>query len=205
MYFNQPADAPDSVLMYQVGTEPIEVALPGYNFTPCYDIPAGEQILRFLLEPLAVGEEFPQGAPFVRVPEKWQKVLVLAFHDPQNPTLPVKFRAINASPSKFDNGNTMFINFSPKVIFGMLGDKKLIVQPGKVVVKKDSYPLDEDYFVSLRQMNPDKTENYRFLTKMFRHYPDQRKMVFIYVPEGSKSVRYFVTTIREYYAEGEGG
>lgn len=205
MYFNQPANTPETVLMYQADSEPIEVDLPEYNFTPCYDISPGEQILRFLLEPLAAGDEFPQDAPFVRVPKQWQKVLVLAFHDPENALMPIKFKAINASADKFDNGNTMFINFSPKIIYGMLGDTKLIVEPGKVVVKKNSSPPGKDYFVSLRQMNTDKTDNYRFLTKMFRHYPDQRKIMFIYVPEGGKTVRYFVTTIREYYADGGEG
>ena len=200
MYFNQPTASPDEVFMYTVGEDPISIDLPQYNFTPCYDIPAGDQILRFLPRQFLPGEEMPEDAPFVRIPEQWNKVFVLAFHNPANRTMPLQFKAINASPSKFDNGNTMFINFSPKVIYGMLGDNRLIVKPGSMVIKKDSYPDGEDYSVNLRQMNPDRSQDYRFLTKMFRHYPDQRKIMFIYSPEGSKSVKYFVTTVREYYA-----
>lgn len=188
--------------MYAVGVDPVSIDLPQYNFTPCYDIPEGDQILRFLPRKYLAGEETPEDAPFVRVPKKWKKVFVLAFHDPGNPTMPLKFRAINASPNKFDNGNTMFINFSSKVIYGMLGDNRLVVKPSSMVVKKNSYPPGEDYFVDLRQMNEDRSQDYRFLTKMFRHYPDQRKIMFIYTPEGSRSVKYFVTTVREYYAAG---
>lgn len=202
MYFNPPTSPPDEVFMYALGEDPVDVDLPQYNFTPCYNIPSGDQILRFLPRKYLPAEEIPENAPFVRVPEKWKKVFILAFYDRSNSTMPLKFRAINASPEKFDNGNTMFINFSPKVIYGMLGDNRLIVKPGSMVINKDSYPPGEDYSVNLRQMNVDRSKDYRFLTKMFRHYPDQRKIMFIYTPEGSKSVKYFVTTVREYYAGG---
>ncbi|MGJ8639246.1 MAG: hypothetical protein ACSHYA_07605 [Opitutaceae bacterium] len=202
MYFNQPANTPKEVFMYEANGDVTGVKLPGYNFTPCYNIAPGEQVLRFLPQQLVVGAKFPKKAPFVKIPKKWQKVFILAFHDPSNPLMPIKFRAINGNSNRFGNGDTMFINFSPKIIYGMLGETRLIVEPGKVALKKNLSPSGEDYSVNLRQMNADKTGSYRFLTKEFRHYPDQRKMVFIYMPEGSKSARYFVTTIREYYASG---
>ncbi len=198
IYFNQPNDTPKVVRMYTaVNTKIVEVNFPKYNFSPAHKIPKGAQTLRFLPVNYIIGDEFPLDAPSVKIPKTWSHAIILVFKDSENSLLPLRFKALNANPDTFGNGNSMFINFSPKVIYGKLGETKLVVAPKKILVVKNPGKQGVDYFANLRQANPDKSEDYRFLTKMWRYHPNKRQVIFIYVPPGRKNITYHVTTIRE--------
>ncbi|WP_411826083.1 hypothetical protein [Luteolibacter sp. AS25] len=197
MYFHKPADAPEKVFMFEEKKGAVEVELPAYNFTQAYDIGPGQQTLFFLSSVPEEGKDMPKNPPKVNIPAGWQKVLVLAFRDSSNKTMPIRFTAFNASNSEFGKGDTLFINLSPKVVYGMLGRAKVIVKPGKTLVTKNASSDGKDYNVTLWQMNPDKSENYRFLTKVFRNYTNRRKVFFVFMPEGKNQPDYYVTTIQD--------
>ena len=203
MYFNQPPNAPQKAFMFEGEKQPIEVDLPKYHFTPCYEIGAGENTLYFLPALLEKEQGLPKGAPSVTIPAGWQKVLVVAYQDVRNSVMPVKFRAFDASPANFDNSDTLFINLSPKVVHGTLGNTPVVVNPDTTWVAKYAPADGEDYNVTLSQMNSDKSEDYRFLTKVFRHYTDRRRVFFIFMTDEMSEPDYYITTLADPIPDSE--
>lgn len=204
MYFHKPPDAPQKVFMFEGEKNAVEVELPKHHFSPIYEIGSGKSTLYFLPSLPEKEDGLPKGAPRVIIPAGWQKVLILAFQNANNPVMPVQFRAFNASPGTFGNSDTLFINLSPKVVYGTLGSARVVVKPGKTLVAKNAPTDGKDYNVILWQMNPDKSENYRFLTKVFRHYPNRRKVFLIFMTDGMGEPDYYVTTIEEPIPVAEG-
>lgn len=197
IYFNQPSDTSKSSFMYASGKEPVEVEFPKYNFSTHYELEAGEQTLEFLPQLLPDRKEIPVGTPNVTIPSSWKKALILVFNDSKNSVMPIKLKAIDASPSNFDLGQIMFINFSRNTIYGAVGDQKIMVHPLKKTVAKNISYTDRQFIVNLKQRSADEKQDYRFLEKVFVYYEKQRSLIFIYTPEGDKNISYFVTTIRD--------
>lgn len=204
MYFNQPADAPRKVFMFEGEKQPVEVNLPKHHFTPSFEVGAGQNSLYFLPALPDKKQGVPKGAPSVTIPAGWQKVLVVAFQDLENSVVPVKFRAFDASPANFDNSDTLFINLSSKVIHGTLGSARVDVKPETTLVVKNAPADGKDYNVTLWQMNSDESENYRFLTKVFKHYTDRRRVFFIFMTEEMSEPDYYISTIGEPIPVAEG-
>ncbi|MDB9741671.1 hypothetical protein OAB00_02330, partial [Akkermansiaceae bacterium] len=83
MYFKSPKDAP-SLAYVSTGVQWQQVKFHRNRFSDPIKIPTGDKKLTFLPEPLEVGKPMPRNAPFVNIPNNWQKVLLLVFEDPEN-------------------------------------------------------------------------------------------------------------------------
>ncbi|MDP4612090.1 MAG: hypothetical protein NWT02_12955 [Opitutales bacterium] len=196
LYFRAPKDAPKSAVIYQASEAPFEAELKRNNFSKSFKLSDGDIVLHFLGSKLVEGEEFPVGAPSVSVPAAYEKVLILAFTDPQNPVLPVRFKVINANQGSFGEGDRMFINFTDNKIAGAVGRKKLELGPFSVAVVKDAAGPKEEYSVSLDRLAPEQDKPVTFIRQNWRQSANQRSLIFIFSPPGGSGVTYYNAPIR---------
>ena len=197
LYFRAPKDAPERTFIYQEGKEPFEVELPRNNFTPSFKLASGDLLLRFLPSVLPEDAEFPKKAPAVKVPEAWAKVLILAFHDPKNKVMPVRFKAINASSDTLGEGDRLFVNFTDNVVFGYVGKQKLNLKANTTAVVKRAAAPNEEYQVKLDRVDPANKKRRTFIRQVWRQSATRRSLVFIYSPAGSKVVTYYSAPVRD--------
>lgn len=196
LYFRAPKDAPKSVVIYQASEAPFEAKLKRNNFSKSFKLSSGDLVLRFLGSKIVEGEEFPVGAPSVSVPAAYEKILILAFPDPQNPVLPVRFKVINANQGSFGEGDRMFINFTDNKIAGAVGRKKLELDPLSIAVVKNAAGPKEEYPVSLDRLAPGQNKPVTFIRQNWRQSATQRSLIFIFSPPGGSGVTYYNAPVR---------
>ncbi|MGJ8644289.1 MAG: hypothetical protein ACSHX9_12845 [Luteolibacter sp.] len=197
LYFKAPKDAPEVAVVYQKGKEPVEVDLERNNFSRSFDLANGDILLRFLPSILAEDAEFPANAPSARVPEGWEKVLILAFQDPKNSVMPVKFKVINASAGKLGKGDRMFINFTENDVVGLVGKKRLALKANATAIVKNAAAPNEEYQVQLDRIDPVRKKRLTFIRQTWRQSATRRSLIFIYSPPGSTSVTYYNAPVRD--------
>lgn len=197
LYFKAPKDAPESTAIYQNGKKPVEVDLERNNFSSSFGLAEGELILRFLPSILPDDTEFPAKAPMAKVPEGWEKVLILAFHDPKNPVMPVSFKVINASPEKLGKGDRMFINFTDSDVFGLVGSRKLTLRANSTKIVKNAANPGEEYQVQLDRIDPVRKKRLPFIRQTWRQSATRRSLIFVYSPAGSAGITYYNAPVRD--------
>lgn len=197
LYFKAPKGAPESVAIYQTGKDPVEVELKRNNFSESFELGSGELVLGFLPSILPEDAEFPKNAPTAKVPEGWEKVLILAFHDPKNPVMPVRFKVINASSGNLGNGDRMFINFTNSDVFGLVGRKKLVLKANATAIVKNAAAPGEDYQVQIDRIDPVRKKRLTFIRQVWRQSATRRSLIFIYSPPGSTAVTYYNAPVRD--------
>lgn len=197
LYFRAPKDAPERTFIYQEGKEPLEVELPRNNFTSSFNLASGDLVMRFLPSVLPEGSEFPKKAPAVKVPAGWGKVLILAFHNPKNQVMPVKFKVINASSDTLGAGDRMFVNFTDSKVFGYVGKKKLTLKGNSSATVKRAAAPNEEYQVKLDRIDPVSKKRRTFIRQVWRQSASRRSLIFVYSPPGSKVVTYYSAPVRD--------
>lgn len=85
------------------------------------------------------------GAPKVKVPESISYFYLLVDADPENEVCPVKLEIVDASQERIVPGETLWMNFTKKIIQGELGDQKIIIEPDSQKVMK-SPRADSGYY-----------------------------------------------------------
>ncbi|MEP2776476.1 MAG: hypothetical protein ABJQ29_05660 [Luteolibacter sp.] len=197
LYFKAPQGAPETAAIYQVGKDPVEVELARNNFSKSFDLAEGDLILGFLPAMLPEDAEFPANAPTAKVPSGWEKVLILAFHDPKNPVMPVRFKVINASAGELGNGDRMFINFTDSDVFGLVGNKKLALRANATAIVKNAAAPGEEYQVQIDRIDPVRKKRLTFIRQIWRQSATSRSLIFIYSPPGSTAVTYYNAPVRD--------
>lgn len=197
LYFKAPQTAPKEAVIYQGKSEPVEVLLPKNNFSISYKLASGDIVLKFLPSLLNEDEKFPVNAPSLNIPASWEKVLILAFSDPKNPVMPVRFKAVNASQGTLGKGDRMFINFTDNNVFGLVGKKKLSLKANSTAIVKIIARPKEEYRVQLDRIDPVLKKRLPLIRQMWRHSARRRSLILIYSPAGSTSVTYYNAPIRD--------
>lgn len=197
LYFNAAEGAPEKMMIYQNGKEPLEAELPRNNFSQKIELIDGPLKLYFLPDIMPAGVDFPVDAPSLQVSETWDKVLILAFADPENPIFPVRFRAINARDDSFGDGDYLFLNFSKMAIGGYFGSDKFILpsKESKVV----SAPVSEkgDFKVRLDAIDKQSMKRQRFMRKTWRYDPSCRNVVLVIPLDPPRNLTYYVAPVRD--------
>ena len=196
LYFKAPKDAPEVATIYQNGKTPLEVDLKRNNFSESFSLGKGELTLGFLPAVLPEDAKFPANAPKAKVPAGWEKVLILAFQDSENPIMPVSFRVINASAGKFGAGDRMFINFTDSNVFGFVGKQKLALKANSTAVVKNAAAPKEEYQVRLDRVDPKRKKRLTFIRQTWRQSATRKSLVFIYSPPGSSRVTYYNAPVK---------
>lgn len=181
VFLDRPANAPSTLYLFD-GQVSQKVELPGMNFSPVYELPAGPLTLTFLTEPAKKPDELPLGAPSVKVPETTLDLYVIVVSDPTNKVAPVRAQVIDAGAEKLKKGQTMWFNFSDLLIGGKLGSESLMIKPKGSVVMEPPRNEAGDYPVSLAYRKSGSDEQFPICETRWLYDPRSRLIGFI-IPE----------------------
>lgn len=202
LYYGASKSAPKSSFVYTGKGDsfslkkPQEVSLERHNFSKSFDLAQGAISLGFLPQKLPKNELFPALAPSVSIPKGWKKVLILVFEDLGNPIMPIRLKAIDASDDVFAPGELLFINYSEASIFGLVGDKKLLLKPQTTVLVSDPVKKKGSYKVKLDSVQETIETRQWLLRQSWRHEPDVRRVVFVFPLPAPRVAKLYTTPIR---------
>lgn len=196
LFLNGPADGPKKLHLFD-GVSTQEVEIPRMNFSPVYEIRSDATTLALLSEPPAQvsgndkSPAIPAGAPTVRLTESITDFYLILSSDPSNKVAPVKIHVINADPANFKRGQMLWYNLTEMKIGGVLGSRKLLIEPKSRMILNAPATGMEDYPVSIRYLPPGKTSTEPLCETRWMHDPRSRSVNFIIMPEGSFIPRIF--------------
>ncbi|MDQ8196179.1 hypothetical protein QEH59_17215 [Coraliomargarita sp. SDUM461004] len=171
MYYDAPDSAPKDAFIYQGDEAAGRVPLPRRNFSKPFELAEGALRVSLLPAALAEGVSIPEQAPAIQIPKEWDKVLILAFPDPNNPIFPIRLKALDASDDVFGPGELLFINFAEVSIFGMVGEQKLLLHPETIQVISHPIPDKGEYQIKLDSVKNDIESRRWLMRQTWRHQP----------------------------------
>lgn len=198
LYHGAPVDAPKNAFVYQKNKAPQEVVLERRNFSKSFELAGGDLRLAFMPSVLPEGAVFPVEAPALVIPKQWKKVLILVFHDPTNPIMPIRLQALNANDNVFGPGELLFINYSDISIFGLVGEKKLLLHPETTEVVSHPIPKMGEYQVKLDSVENDIESRRWLMRQTWRHQPKVRRVVFVLPLPAPRTVKLYTAPIRDF-------
>ena len=179
LFYDSPADAPKNAFVHQAGLEPQEVVFDRYNFTDSLELSPTATRFFFLPNQLAEDVKPPKGAPFVKIPKTWSKVLILVVEDKSNSVMPIRMLPINASDDAFGPGELSFINFSDVTVFGKVGNKTLHSKPQSSELIKRPIAKAGNYMVVLDSFKGSKKNRRRLVQQKCQFDPAARVLTLI--------------------------
>ncbi|MGJ8650352.1 MAG: hypothetical protein ACSHX4_08325 [Opitutaceae bacterium] len=195
LYYQAPSGAPTEANIY-VGAAPLgKIDLPRSNFSGTFEIPRGDILLSFLPAPLGPQEKMPERAPAAKIPETWDKVLLLVFENDRNPIMPIRVQPINASDDVFGPGSIYMVNFSDIGIAGAIGDKELQLKPKSVKIIKDPIPQNGFYNAKLDAYIGKGEKPRRFIKQMWQHEQNTRQILFIFPRPAPRYATYYCAPV----------
>ena len=198
LYYQAPEGAPTEAFIYAGNDLLGETELPRANFSKTFKIPRGDLQLKFLPSPLVEREKMPKRAPSAKIPESWQKVLLLVFPNEKNPLIPIRVQAIDASDNVFGPGSVYIINFSEIGIAGTVGDKELKLKPKSVEVIKNPIPENGFYPARLNAYIGDGQKSRRFIKQMWQHSDTTRQVLFIMPKPAPRYATYYCAPVGDF-------
>lgn len=198
IYYGASKAAPKTAVFYDQSGASQVVELGRHHFSDSFEIPNGDIVLRFVPKQLSDDQPLPAAAPRLKIPKKWKKVLIIVSEDPENAVLPITLNAIDASDDVFGPGELLFINFSEIGIFGMVGDKKLLLKPQATALISNPTSKREDYYVQLDSVEGTIETRRWFLRQRWRHQPTQRYVAFVIPMPKPRVAKIYATPIRDF-------
>ena len=198
MYYGASKAAPKTAVAYYESGASQVVELGRHHFSDSFEIPSGDIVLKFVSKELPVGQPMPEAAPQLKIPKKWKKVLIMVSEDLENTVLPITLNAIDASDDVFGPGELLFINFSEIGVFGMVGDKKLLLKPKMSALISNPATKREDYDVQLDSVESTIETRRWLLRQTWRHQPKQRYVAFVLPMPKPRVAKIYATPIRDF-------
>lgn len=184
LFLNASGDAPKSLHLFD-GLESQEVELPRMNFSPIYPIRPGALTLALLPSPPAPDAAIPADAPKASLAESVTDFYLIVSSDPANKIAPVKMRVINADAAHFKRGQMLWYNLTDNRIGGLLGSRKLLLNPQSRLILDAPATGMEDYRVNIHFQPPGKTLIEPLCETSWTHDPRSRSVFFVISPDGS--------------------
>jgi hypothetical protein len=178
VFFKRPPDMPETAVLFNPATS-VEVELPPMNLSEPVAIPAGDQVFAILPQAPQAGDPIPPGAPQIKVPAAWQRVILLFFPDPSNKVFPVRVLPVDGSLDQFKPGDLLCFNLSTAEIAGTLGEAKFRIASGKSAIVKPSRTESGDYPVAIDCLLPGETRPSPLCRTTWRHDTEIRQLLFI--------------------------
>jgi hypothetical protein len=178
VFFQRPPDMPKTAVLYHPATN-VEVNLPPMNLSEPVSIPAGDQVFAILPQALQPGDPIPPGAPQIKVPGAWQRVILLFFPDQSNKVFPVRALPVDGSLDKFKPGDLFCYNLSTAEVAGTLGEAKFRIAEGQSAIIKPSRTESGDYPVAIDCLLPGETRSSPLCRTTWRHDTEIRQLLFI--------------------------
>lgn len=198
MYYGASKAAPKTAFVYDQKGASQPVKLGRYHFSDSFEIPSGDIVLKFVSKQLPDDQLPPEGAPELKIPKKWKKVLIMVSQDLENAVFPITLNAIDASDNVFGPGELFFINFTEIGVFGMVGDKKLVLKPQATAVISNPASKRENYYVQLDSLESTIETRRWLLRQQWRHQPEQRYVVFVLPMPKPRVAKIYGTQIRDF-------
>jgi len=148
IFLQRPKGAPEKAHIFD-GAISHEVFLSTRNLSPVIKLPGGEVdlLLGMTPDPVLDPENFPKGAPTVKIPATFTNFYLVVVSDLNNKILPVKMLLVNASDGKLKAGQTLWINFTNQNIAGKLGEETLKL-PAKSKVISEAPLRKSGYYLA---------------------------------------------------------
>lgn len=135
IYLERPADAPTEAHLFD-GLISHKVSLSSMNFSEVIMLPAGPLTIGMTPNQVTAPEDFPEGAPTVKIPAAITDLYLVLASDPENKVLPIRMLALDVSAGQLKPGQTLWVNLTTHQIAGKLGNETLMVPSGGKVVGK---------------------------------------------------------------------
>ena len=196
LFLNGPASAPQKLHLFD-GVSSQEVDLPRMNFSPVYQIHSDATALALLTETPAPAPKagtppsIPAGAPTATLTASMTDFYLILSSDPANKVAPVQIQVIHADAANFKDGQMLWYNLTDIKIAGILGSRKLLIEPKSRIILDAPAARMEDYGVNIRYLPPGKAQTEPLCETRWTHDPRSRSVVFILMPEGSLIPRIF--------------
>ena len=187
LFLSGPDDAPEKLHLFD-GAGSQEVELPRMNFSPVYQIRSGAIILAMLPSPPAPAGSppvIPAGAPTAAIAETITDFYLIVSSDPANKVAPVKMQVINADAANFKRGQMLWYNLTDSKVGGLVGTRKLLVEPNSRLILDPPANGLEDYHVNIHFLPPGKERTEPLCETNWTHDPRCRSVFFILKPAGS--------------------
>jgi hypothetical protein len=197
IYLQRPQDAPTEAYLFD-GAVSHKVELPGMNFSDVVKLPAGDITLGMTPGPVDMPENFPKGAPTLKVPAHVLDLYIIVGSDPANAVFPVRMLALDVSTGKLKPGETMWVNLTGHRIEARLGKESLDVPPKGRAVGKAPLKASGYYTVRFAYQPRDGMELLPIMSKSWWHDATSRHLGFI-IESGGRLPRIF--TFRDYRDE----
>jgi len=146
IYLMRGADDPTEAYLFD-GKMSHKMQLPKLNFSEIIELPAGNITVGMSHDSVDEGEEFPDGAPTVAIPEQVTDVYLLLHKDAKNKVFPIKMRTLNIDDKNLKPGQTLWINLSNHTVASQMGEERTVIFPSKISIS--SPPLKQSgYFMA---------------------------------------------------------
>lgn len=188
IFIQPPGGAPEKAVLFS-STRSEEIELPSRNLSPEIQLPAGNLSLAVLTRTPATGEAVNPNSPLVKIPEAWDRCILLFFPDPGNKVFPAKVIPVNASKSDFRLGETLIYNVAPATVLARFGDKTYRIEPGKSTVVAPPIAGSGSYQVSIDCTLPGETQPTAVCRSSWQHEPEARQILFVTPTPGRKIPR----------------
>ena len=196
LYFQKPSTVPDTVQVYMNGKLLQEMPLQSHYFCDTIELKPAQEVVLTFTDKVVAEPEALAGYPSVSVSREWQSFVLLAFDDPKNTLLPIRFVPMNATAPQFKNGDIKFMNMTQYVVTGKLGAQTLDLPPRKVRTLNGFCKAGADFKVEVDIIKPESRKPRQALFYQgWRYNTEIRKLAFVYQKEGSKRVVYYVADI----------
>ncbi len=149
------------------------------NLSPVYELAKSSQVLSLSLDQGATAEKPPMDAPEINIPDGITDLLLLLLHDPNSPTIPIKFHLIDIGDQHLKIGETMWINLTKNTISAELGSQQLIVEPESQAVSKPPAVTSEYYLASFSYKAPESETFAAIMNKSWWHDATNKNIGFI--------------------------
>ena len=198
IYYGASKAAPKTAVAYDESGASQAVKLGRHHFSDSFEIPSGDIVLTFVSKELPDDQPLPETAPRLKIPKGWKKVLIVVSEDMENAVFPITLNAIDASDNVFGPGELLFINFSDIGVFGMVGDKKLVLKPQATALISNPASKREDYYVQLDSVESTIETRRWLLRQRWRHQPKQRYVAFVLPMAKPRVAKIYATPIRDF-------
>lgn len=160
------------------------------GFSSVYQISSGALSLAMLPSPPAPAAAgappaIPADAPKAAIAETISDFYLIVSSDPANKVAPVKMRVINADAANFKRGQMLWYNLTDSKVGGIVGSRKLLVEPNSRLILDAPATSLEDYHVNIHFLPPGKQRPEPLCETNWSHDPRSRSVFFIFKPAGS--------------------
>ena len=192
VFLQRPKGAPEKAQLFD-GVDSHEVRLSTRNLSGVIKLPGGEGGLTLGMtpDPVLEPENFPKGAPTVKIPANFTDFYLVVVSDLKNKILPVKMLLVDASDGSLRTGQTLWINFTDYNIKAQLGKERLNVRAKSKVIS--GAPLrDSGYYKASFLYQPNSKSKFLPVMKKSWWFDATSKNLGFIIKTGSKLPKIFM-------------